>query len=297
VPSKTTTDNAPPTLLEPLDLASDLGKENLVLIDSRDEAAYLQNHLPGAVSIQDIFYYLCLPENGGLVGLQDHFVTLFSKAGIRPTDRVVVYEEAHDNGYGKSCRGWLILKYLGHSNVQVLHGGMRAWKALNLPLTAEVPHRDPVQFQAQITPGHIIGLAEMHLSLTDPQAVIVDCRDYAEWLGANSSPYGYDYCPRKGRIPGSIWLEWYRLMEHRDGAAWFRSKREIRKLCKQHGITPDKKIVVYCFKGARAAAVVMALRHSGFESVFNYLPSWNEWSRDMSLPVDEEYPLEQIKDA
>jgi thiosulfate/3-mercaptopyruvate sulfurtransferase len=284
--------NAPPRtdLIEPGELAGQLSQENLVLIDTRDREVFQRSHLPGAVNIQDIFYYLCLPENGGLPALQAHFTTLFSQAGIRPTDRVIVYEDALDNGYGKSCRGWLFLQYLGHANVSVLHGGIRAWISAGLPLTTEVVTPQPAVFEPVITPGHIIGLEEMRAALAAPNTAIIDCRDYAEWLGANSSPYGYDYCPRKGRIPGSIWLEWYRLLEHRSGAAWFRPPTEILDQCVQAGITPDQRVVVYCFKGARASALVMALRRSGFPNVVNYLASWNEWSRNFDLPVDEQYP-------
>jgi thiosulfate/3-mercaptopyruvate sulfurtransferase len=279
-----------PSLIEPAELASLLGSEDLVILDTRDASAFKRAHLPGAFSCEDVFYYLCLPENGGLVGLQEFFTKLFSEAGIRPDSRVVVYEHAMDNGYGRSCRGWMLLKYLGHERVQVMHGGFQAWSVLGLPLTAEVVTPTPYPFQAAVTPGHIIGQEEMLARLNQPGMVLVDCRDYAEWLGANSSPYGYDYCPRKGRIPGSVWLEWYRLMEHRNGAAWFRSPEEISRLCAEVGITPDKKVIVYCFKGARASAVAMALRRSGFTQVENYLASWNEWSRDLALPADEEYP-------
>ncbi len=277
-------------LIEPRALAAQLGQENLVLIDTRDRDMYQRSHLPGAISMQDIFYYLCLPENGGLPAMRAHFTGLFGQAGIRHGDRVVVYEDALDNGYGKSCRGWLFLNYLGHANAAVLHGGMRAWLSAGLPLNAQSVTPQPVEFKAQITPGHIIGLDEMRAALSEPDTVIIDCRDYAEWLGANSSPYGYDYCPRKGRIPGSVWLEWYRLLAHHSGAAWFRSPEEIREMCAQAGITPDRRVVVYCFKGARASALVMALRRAGFPNVVNYLPSWNEWSRDYTLPVDEQYP-------
>jgi thiosulfate/3-mercaptopyruvate sulfurtransferase len=282
--------SAMPSLIEPAELASLLGQEDLVILDTRDASAYKRAHLPGAFSCEDVFYYLCLPENGGLPGLQEFFTKMFSEAGIRPDSRVVVYEHAMDNGYGRSCRGWMLLKYLGHERVQVMHGGFQAWSVMGLPLTNEVVTPTPYPFQTVITPGNIIGQEEMLARLNQPGMVLVDCRDYAEWLGANSSPYGYDYCPRKGRIPGSVWLEWYRLMAHRNGAAWFRSPEEISRLCAEVGITPDKKVIVYCFKGARASAVVMALRRSGFPEVENYLASWNEWSRDLALPADEEYP-------
>ena len=277
-------------LVEPAALAEELGNENLVIVDTRDESAYAAGHLPGAINIQDIFYYLCLPQNGGLAGMRTHFARLFSQAGIRPTDRVVLYEDAQDNGYGKSCRGWLLLQYLGHANAAVLHGGFRGWKTAQLPVTEVPGQREPTSFDLKVTSGHIIGLDEMRTALGNPAIALVDCRDYAEWLGANSSPYGYDYCPRKGRIPGAVWLEWYRIMERRSGSSWFRSPHEILEAFQQIGVTPERETIVYCFKGARASAVVMAMRRAGFQRVVNYFPSWNEWSRDFSLPVDEEYP-------
>jgi thiosulfate/3-mercaptopyruvate sulfurtransferase len=282
----------PNGLIEPTELETLLNCEDLVIIDTRDESVYHRGHIPRAISLEDIFYYLCLPENGGLAGMRAFFTEQFSEAGIRSTDRIVVYEDALDNGYGKSCRGWMLLQYMGHANVQVLHGGYRGWVANGLPVSQTPVKRQPCEFLPIVTPGHIIGQEEMVAALHDPDTILIDCRDYAEWLGANSSPYGYDYCPRKGRIPRSIWLEWYRLMAHRKGVAWFRSPEEIRAVCNQAGIPDGKNIVVYCFKGARASAVVMALRRAGYPSVVNYLPSWNEWSRDFTLPVDDDYPDE-----
>lgn len=283
-----------PSLIDPSELLALLGSSGLVILDTREASAFKRSHLPGAISCEDIFYYLCLPENGGLPGLQEFFTQMFTAAGVKPDSRVILYEHAMDNGYGRSCRGWLLFKYLGHERVQVLHGGFQAWAVLGYPVTNEVIEPEPYPFQPVVAMGQIIGQEEMLARLNQENMVLVDCRDYAEWLGANSSPYGYDYCPRKGRIPGSVWLEWYRLMEHRGGAAWFRSPEEITRLCAEVGITPDKKVIVYCFKGARASAVVMALRRSGFPDVVNYLASWNEWSRDLALPADEEYPAENF---
>jgi thiosulfate/3-mercaptopyruvate sulfurtransferase len=171
-----------------------------------------------------------------------------------------------------------------------LHGGFRAWKAEGLPVEIDAKQRPVVSFPIQETPGHILSVDDVCNAMGDSETVLVDCRDYAEWLGANSSPYGYDYCPRKGRIPGAKWLEWYRLLERVGGVSRLRPADEIRAMCAEIGITPEKRVIVYCFKGARASVVVMALRRAGFSQVSNYFASWNEWSRDFSLPVDDRYP-------
>jgi 3-mercaptopyruvate sulfurtransferase SseA len=32
-----------------------------------------------------------------------------------------------DTGFGQSCRGFFLLKFLGYPKVKVLHGGYEAW--------------------------------------------------------------------------------------------------------------------------------------------------------------------------
>jgi len=51
-------------------------------------------------------------------------------------------------------------------------------------------------------------LAAMKAAVADKRIVKRDGRDVDAWIGESSSPYGKDFCPRKGRmIPGSVWIE------------------------------------------------------------------------------------------
>ena len=76
-------------------------------------------------------------------------------------------------------------------------------------------------------------------------------------------------------------------MEKRDdGLIHFKNRDEIRKVCAAKGITPNKKIIPYCFKGA--GGTFIALKKACFVNVTNYFASWNEWSRDDSLTIDSE---------
>ncbi|WP_462329777.1 rhodanese-like domain-containing protein, partial [Thiohalocapsa halophila] len=56
------------------------------------------------------------------------------------------------------------------------------------------------------------------------------------------------------------------------------------------GIKADSKVYLYCFKGARASNTYVALKEAGVDDVGIYFGSWNEWSRDPSLPIDESRP-------
>lgn len=222
--------------------------------------------------------------------MEKHFSELFSNAGISGNERVIVYEDAMDNGYGRSCRGYFLLRYLGHKNVTVLHGGYQAWLNEKLPVTKEIPKVDRKEFITNVDDSIILTQEEMLASLDDPSIVKLDCRDHAEWVGISSSPYGPDFAPRKGRIPGAIWIEWYNTMHYKNHIPWFKEPEELKRVFASAGITEESKVHIYCFKGARTSNVYIAMMMAGIKNVKNYLGSWNEWSRDFSLPIERGYP-------
>ena len=51
-----------------------------------------------------------------------------------------------DTGFGQSCRGYFLLKYLGYPRVKVLHGGLQGWLAHGYELTIEESTPMPAQF-------------------------------------------------------------------------------------------------------------------------------------------------------
>ena len=132
----------------------------------------------------------------------------------------------------------------------------------------------------------------MLATLSQPEVVKLDVRDVDEWIGESSSPYGKDFCPRKGRIPGAVWLEWYRMMKPTPEGPRFKSKDEILAECATVGISQNTPVYLYCFKGARASNTFLALKNAGVKDVRMYFGSWNEWSRDPSLPIEEGLPTE-----
>ena len=272
------------------ELSDMLNDKNIVIIDTREPEDYEVEHIPGAINIYDIFSYLVTKENGGYEAMRKHFTELFSNAGISGNERVVVYEDAMDNGYGRSCRGYFILSHLGHKKVSVLHGGFQKWLEGNYPVTKDVPHPVKKNFAVNIDNSILITAEEMLKSLDDPSIIRLDCRDRSEWIGISSSPYGPDFSPRKGRIPNSMWIEWYEVMKHDGTAPCFKEPEELRLLYSKVGIKQDSKVYVYCFKGARTSNMLISLKLAGIENVKNYLGSWNEWSRDFSLPIEQGYP-------
>lgn len=264
--------------------------KDVKIIDTREPEDYIVEHIPGAINIYDIFTYLSTKENGGYTAMQNHFARLFGEAGISGNERIVVYEDAMDNGYGRSCRGYFILKYLGHKNATVLHGGFQAWIQKNLPVTKEIPRIEPTIFPVAVDNSILVTADEMLTSLNDKSIIKLDVRDHAEWIGVSSSPYGPDFAPRKGRMPGAVWLEWYNMMQTVDSIPWFKDTEELKDIFAKAGIMPESNVIIYCFKGARTSNVYICMKMAGIENVRCYFGAWNEWSRDPSLPIETGYP-------
>lgn len=260
-----------------------------VLLDIRDTDKFEAGHIPGAVNTPDIFYYLAQTSDDGLAELQQKFAELFGQAGLDGSKTAIVYEDALNTQYGGSCRGYWLLQYLGYPAAGILDGGLTAWKASGRQVSTEASAPTPARFPLQPRSELLVTKDQMLAALEDDSVVLLDNRDRDEWLGESSSPYGKDFVPRKGRLPGAIWLEWYDLMDEGDVPA-FKSPEAIRSIAASRGIRPDDDIIIYCFKGARASNTFVALRMAGFSNLRIYLGSWNEWSKDDSLPIETGIP-------
>lgn len=258
-------------------------------IDVRTPECYAEGHIETAANVHTFFTYLATSDERGVKDLTETFVDELQTAGISGKDgeHVIAYEDSLKTLYGASCRAFYVLKLLGHPRVSVLDGGFESWMQNGHPTSQDALPVKRGTFQPNWNPSLWKGKEEVLEALNNPNIVLLDVRDMVEWKGESSSPYGVDFAPRKGRIPGATHILWTDFME-RDGTGHvtFKEPEDIRTMCAAKGVTPDKEVIVYCFKGARASNTYLALREAGFENVSNYFASWNEWSRDKDLEVD-----------
>ncbi len=277
-------------LISPDEVATLAAAGKVVIIDTRDPKSYAAGHIPGAVNLHEIFTYLATSSPEGLAELNKKFADAFGAAGLSGEETAIIYEQSMDTGFGQSCRGYFLLQHLGYPKAKVLHGGLKAWVASGKPLSTAKPTPVARKFPAIPADGSLmIDKVAMAEAIADPTIAKLDVRDVDEWIGESSSPYGKDYCPRKGRLPGAKWLEWYRMMKPTANGQMFKSADEIRAECATVGITSDMPVFLYCFKGARASNTFVALKEAGIKDVRIYFGSWNEWSRDPSLPIEEPF--------
>jgi thiosulfate/3-mercaptopyruvate sulfurtransferase len=282
-------------LLSPQELLALQATDPVVVIDTRDADTYAAGHVPGAVNLREIFTFLATSTAEGLQELKGSFMKHFGAVGLSGAETAVFYEDALNSGYGQSCRGYYLLTWLGYPKIKVLNGGYSAWKAAGLPTSTETVVPVAKTFPSDLPMADVMLTRDDMLAALGTDVKLLDVRDIDEWIGESSSPYGKDFAPRKGRIPGAKWLEWYRFMKPSAQGPMIKSPDEVKAECATAGISTDDTIYLYCFKGARASNTFLALKQAGFDDVRMYFGSWNEWSRDPALPIESGLPFAEPK--
>ena len=277
----------PKIIYSPEEVSELINQNKAVVIDVRSLEEYSKEHIPGAVNIPDVFCYLSKSTPEGIDDLCKVFENHFSSAGVSQEKVVIFYEDALHSLYGGSCRGFFLMQYLGHQKAGILETGLYGWKKSGLKVRSGTENCTRADFPINRNDSIFATKYDVLNAISDPSIKLIDNRDRCEWLGITSSPYGVDFSPRKGRIPGAIWIEWYSFIDFEDDLPKFKSRDKIIDVCRGYNINIDDKIIIYCFKGARASNTFTALKIAGFNNVKVYFASWNEWSAIEELPVEK----------
>ena len=100
--------------------------------------AFAEGHIPNAINIHDIFTFLATSSEQGIEELREKFAEIFGAVGLSGMEHAVMYEESINTGFGQSCRGYFLLKYLGYPKASALHGGYQAWLEVGLESSTDV---------------------------------------------------------------------------------------------------------------------------------------------------------------
>lgn len=221
-------------LWTPEQLKASLDSENLALLDMRTTAEVMTGIIPGA---QHMDVYAVGPTHTREEVFTDYIKMMRGLFGIRGAGSdatVVFYEE--DSGI-KAARGFWLLEYMGHKDVHVLDGGMRAWKEAGYEIAREMGKATARPLKIEPRPEIFIGADDLNNRLGDANVALLDTRTDEEWLGTNTRGG-----PRGGTIPGSVHMEWVHYL---DDSGKFKPPGELLTLFESCGITRDKAVVPF----------------------------------------------------
>lgn len=273
-----------PFLVTPHWLAERLGKPGVSVVDAswylpamnRDaKAEYAAGHIPGAVFLDidavadtstDLPHMLPAPEA---------FAAWAGRHGIADGDDIVVYDGA---GVFSAPRGWWTFRVMGAKNVRVLDGGLPAWIAAGLPVSAEPARPVARVFNAVIDRRGVADINRMRAIAADGSAQIADARPVGRFAGLEPEPRpGL----RSGHMPGAHSTPALAFVE----SGKLRKNREIRALFEASGLDLDRPVVTSCGSGVTAATLSLALASIGHGDNSLYDGSWAEWGKPGDTPV------------
>jgi thiosulfate/3-mercaptopyruvate sulfurtransferase len=284
------------TLIDIESLRALIGTPGTLVLDCRFDLAapgagreaYLRGHIPGARYL-DLNRDLSAPVSAasGRHPLPDPqaLAALLASAGLGPDTQAVVYDESNGSF---AARAWWLLRWLGHSKVAVLDGGMSAWLHARGALESGEPARRAPGQSAGVsagTPGAVqvdhravLGTDQVIAALDNPRTLLIDARAAERFAGA-VEPID----PVAGHIPGAA-NHPFSANLRADGRFLPPEELERRWRDRLGGASPAD-VIAMCGSGVTACHNLLALEHAGFAGAKLYAGSWSEWIRDPGRPV------------
>lgn len=238
---------------------------------------YLAAHLPGAVffdvdAVSD--HSVDLPH---MYPDEKQFAADVAALGISSDDTVVVYDAG---GWLAAPRAWWMFLSYGHSNVRVLNGGLKKWRAEGRPVESGKPVPKPGTFSAKLDSSFVRSKAQVVANLDTRKEQLIDARAANRFEGSVPEPRPGI---RSGHIPGSRNLPFGDLIDGATGT--MKSLDDLQKAFSATGLDLAAPIVTTCGSGVSAAVLTLALYRLGVRGSALYDGSWSEWGLPDGPPL------------
>jgi len=239
---------------------------------------YADGHIPGAV-YADLGELLSGPTTGmnGRHPLPDPQAFADGLAALgADDDTLVVAYDAEDATY--AARLWWLLRWIGHEQVRVLDGGLRAWREAGGALSTTVPSPRPGNLSLRHRAMPTVTFTDVLANVNSQKKRVVDARSPDRYRGENET-----LDPTGGHIPGAI-NRYYKENLRDDGR--FKSAAELRQEYQQLlGDTPAEQVIHQCGSGVSACHNLLAMEIAGLKGGTLYPGSWSEWCRQSGVPM------------
>ena len=277
------------TLINAETLAEHLHESGWVIIDCRFALsdtgaglkAYKQGHIPGArYAHLDDDLSSSITKTSGRHPLPDphELARKLGQWGIGNDTQVVVYDDIFG---AMAVRLWWLLKWLGHTSVALLDGGLPKWQRLELPLVSDPPDIKTTEFAVHLHNDMWVDASSVERIRERNDYLLIDARAEERFTGM-IEPLD----KVAGHIPGAIN---YPYEDNLDFSGTFMSKEELLAEYKDLIDGKDPVYVIHmCGSGVTACHNVLAMEHAGLHGSKLYAGSWSEWISDANRPIVKE---------
>ena len=241
---------------------------------------YRAGHIPGA-QFADMDAQLSSPvtETSGRHPLPaaDVFLAQLRAWGINNSTQVVAYD---DISGAFAARLWWLMRWMGHSRVAVLDGGLQKWTDSGHPLSQEEPNYPAGDFSGCARTDWVIDIDTVLTELDAGNITLIDARAADRFTGKDQQTD-----PVPGHIPGANSLPFAGNLTKQ---GIFESSEVLRARFKPLVAAKSlDQVVNMCGSGVTACHNLLAMEIAGFEPTKLFVGSWSQWIRDSSRPVAE----------
>jgi len=228
-------------------------KPGVVTIDARGKSDYLRGHIPGAVNTSYGKDGWRVSKNG-VPGLfpedTSKLSALIGGLGIDNSTHVVLVAPGKSSSdMGTATRMYWTFKVLGHDNVSILNGGMKAYLAAQdkkgnptNPLQKGAAKITAKTFNVALRKDMMPSTAEVKAAM-EKGTVMVDNRTADQYMGVNR----HGKAKANGTVPGANNLP--QSWMTKNGGGVFRSKDTLAKLYKAAGVPTSGEQISFCNTG------------------------------------------------
>ncbi|UCH46509.1 MAG: sulfurtransferase [Betaproteobacteria bacterium] len=243
-------------------------------------AEYLDEHIPGALFFD--LSQIADPDNPlpRKFPPRELFAREVGALGIDNDTHVVAYDTP---GLYSAARVWWLFRHYGYDNVSILDGGLKAWKAENLPVEAGEVTGMRATFVTGEERNLLARWPDVLRSSQQADTQILDARTPGRFAGTEQDRYPGT---RPGHIPNSLNLYWANLLD--PDTRKLLPAEQIRERLAVAGVTGDKPVTLTCGSGLTACILALGLHLTGNDEWRVYDGSWDEWGRNQELPVESE---------
>ncbi len=267
-------------------LSSHVAEKNLVIIDVRSNAEFVNGNIPNSINIPfEVPVSAWTAMKGDLLIELPEISELSStlaENGIDSTSKIVLITNVptNDNPYSLASptRVALTLAYAGITNTAILDGGIDKWVSEGKPVTKDSKAITPVSFTGREDNSLFADIS--YVKANTENALIVDARDVEVYKGSVIEPWAN----KAGHIPGAVSLP-APLLWNTDGT--YKTKTEIASIVSNVvGDDRNREIIVYCGVGGYASTVWFVLtRILDYKHVKVYDGSSQEWVQQYDMEM------------
>lgn len=253
-----------------------------VVLDIRTIDAYLNGHVPGAISTPYAEGWRATME--GTPGQLPHVAVLEQKIaqlGVDANEHVVIVAGGTAAGdYAPAARVYWTLKTLGHDEVSLLDGGFAGWSAANLAVASDLVEAEKGDFTANFNDAYLVNATTLATNLDAWQTV--DARPKAYFDGEEK----FSAARVAGTVPGSVNLLHASAFTSGD-VVYFADMATLTETASAAGVNSQAtQSAAFCNTGHLGATnwfVLSELLEMPNTALFD--GSMTEWTADEERPV------------